>query len=165
MTIKKKKLKKRRLPNTLTCNKDEGAERWVTESPSNACACRETTSLVAQHPTNFKVNKVGEYEDDEEDEIKLAECGQVEAEVREEKVGVRYVKDGEEGWTPVVRRKTSARRESGDSSCDLDLDGWKLVEYRCFIPGAYIHGRNPTVRQWLAVKPAQFLQGLELIKT
>ena len=57
--------------------------------------------LVAHHPTDCKVNKagkkVGEYGDDEEDEIKLAECVQVEAEVREEKVGVRYVKDGEEG--------------------------------------------------------------------
>ena len=41
----------------------------------------------------------------------LAECGQVEAEVREGKVGVRYVKDGEEGWTPVVTRKMSARSE------------------------------------------------------
>ena len=59
-------------------------------------------------------------------------------------------KDDEEGWTSVVRRrrKTSARSESGDSSCDLDVDGGKLVEYRCFgIPGVYIHGRNPRVRQ------------------
>ena len=56
-------------------------------------------------------------------EIKFAECGQVEAEVEEGKVGVRYVKDGEEVWTPVLRRrKTSARSESSDSSCDLDVD-------------------------------------------
>ena len=33
-------------------------------------------------------------------------CGQVEAEVREGKVGVRYVKDGEEGWIPVVRGRS-----------------------------------------------------------
>ena len=26
----------------------------------------------------------------------------------------------------------SGRIESGDSSCDLDVDGVKLVEYRCF---------------------------------
>ena len=52
--------------------------------------------------------------------------------MREGKVGVRYVKDDEEGWTKVVRRrKQSARSESGDSSCDLDVDGGKLVEYRC----------------------------------
>ena len=34
--------------------------------------------LVAHHPTDWKVNKaenkVGEYEDDEEDEINLDEC-------------------------------------------------------------------------------------------
>ena len=29
------------------------------------------------------------------------------------------------------RRKTSDRSESGDSGCDLDVDGGKLVEYRC----------------------------------
>ena len=34
----------------------------------------------------------------EEDKIKLAEYGQVETEVREGKVGVRYLKDGEERW-------------------------------------------------------------------
>ena len=31
------------------------------------------------------------------------------------------------------RRKTSARSESGDSSCELDVDGGKLVGYKCFI--------------------------------
>ena len=38
---------------------------------------------------------------------------------------------------------------------DLDMDGGKLVEYRCFrIPGMefYLHGRNPRVRQWFGVK-------------
>ena len=30
------------------------------------------------------------------------------------------------------------------------------------IPGVYIHGRNPRVRQWFSVKPVLFLQGLEL---
>ena len=34
--------------------------------------------------------------------------------MREGKVGVRYVKDAEEGWTSVVRRKMCARSESGD---------------------------------------------------
>ena len=57
--------------------------------------------------------------------MRITECGQG-------KVGVRYEKDGEEGWTPLVRRKMSARTESGDSSCDLDVDGGNLVEYRCF---------------------------------
>ena len=63
--------------------------------------------------------------------------------MREGKVGVRYVMDGEVRWTPVVRRrKTSARSESGDSSY-LDIVGEKQVEYRCFgIPAVYIHGEE-----------------------
>ena len=40
---------------------------------------RSSLDYFAHHPTNCKVkkaeNKEGEYKDDEEDEIKLAECG------------------------------------------------------------------------------------------
>ena len=106
----------------------ELSEEPLTLSEIHALAEKQPL-LVAHHPTDCKINKaenkVDEYEDNEEDKIKFAECGQVEAEVREGKVGVRYVKDGEEGWTPVVRRrrKTSGRSESGDSSCDLG--GWR----------------------------------------
>ena len=39
------------------------------------------------------------------DEIKLVDCNHVEAEVREEMVAVRYVKDVEEEWIPVVKRR------------------------------------------------------------
>ena len=55
---------------------------------------RLSTTLLTE--VNKAENKVSQYEDGEDDKIKLAECGQVEVEVREEKVGVRYVKDGEE---------------------------------------------------------------------
>ena len=37
---------------------------------------------MAHHPTDCKTNKVGQYKDVEEDEIKIAECGPVEAELR-----------------------------------------------------------------------------------
>ena len=38
-------------------------------------------------------------------------------------VGVKYVNDGEVGWTPVVRsrRKKSARSEDSDSSGNLNV--------------------------------------------
>ena len=36
-------------------------------------------------------------------------------------VGVKYEKDGEVGWTPVVRRKKSARNEESDSSGNLNV--------------------------------------------
>ena len=68
------------------------------------------------------------------------------------KVGVRYVKDGEAGWTPMVRRK-GKKSGSGGSSCDLDLmEGHKWSIDASGIPGVCIHGGNPRVRQWFAVK-------------
>ena len=51
---------------------------------------------------------------------------------------MRYMKNGEEGWTPEVRRKMSTKSESGDCSYDLDVDGGKLVEYRCFRINGFI---------------------------
>ena len=42
---------------------------------------------------------------DSDDDVRLAECGLVAVEVRKEKVDVWYVRDEEEGWAPVVRRK------------------------------------------------------------
>ena len=51
----------------------------------------------------------------------------VEAEVREGKVRlkyVKYVKNGKEGWCPVVRRRRKKRTsKSGDGTCELDVDG------------------------------------------
>ena len=46
----------------------------------------------------------------EEDEAvrrdtELEDCGSVEVEMSNGKMGVKYVKDGEVGWTPVVRRR------------------------------------------------------------
>ena len=87
----------------------------------------------------------------------LAECGQVEAEVRVGKVGVRYVKDGEEGWTPVVTRKTECQK-----LVVLVVVIWTWLERNGSESLEYIHGRNPRVRQWFVVKPSLFLQGLEL---
>ena len=63
----------------------------------------------------------------------------VEAEVREGKVSLKYVKNGKEGWCPVVRRRRKKRTsKSGDGTCELDVDGEREVEYICLkreIPG------------------------------
>ena len=45
------------------------------------------------------------YEAYEDDVIHLLECDQVNVEREEDKVGVAYTKDGEQGWTPVVNEK------------------------------------------------------------
>ena len=68
-------------------------------------------------------------------------------------MGLKYVKNREEGWIPVVRRKKRTSEISGSS---WRVGTWRQVEYKSLkrgIPGIYIHnGRNP--RQWLAVKPS-----------
>ena len=58
------------------------------------------------------------------DKIKLAERRQVEAEVRG--VCVRYVKDGEGGWTPVVRRMRE--RQVAEVGVVLVVVIWTWVE-------------------------------------
>ena len=104
---------------------------------------------------------MNKYEDDEEDEIKLAKCGQVEAEVRDGKVGVRYVKDVKRDWTPVVRRKISARCESGDTDLDMDGKNWWSRD----ASGSLEFVSTGELLEWgsgLLWSPALFIQGLEL---
>ena len=45
-----------------------------------------------------------EYEDIWGD-IELEDCGSVEVEMMNREMGVKYLRDGEVGWTPVVRRR------------------------------------------------------------
>lgn len=61
------------------------------------------------------------------DDIGLVHCG------LKKKVGVRFVKDEEEGWTHVVsrRRKKSTRSEGCESEGELDVDGGRQI-----VPGA-----------------------------
>ena len=63
-----------------------------------------------------------EYEDVQGD-TKLEDCGCVEVEMRNGEMGVKYVKDGEVGCTPVVRRrKKIARSEESESSGNLNVN-------------------------------------------
>ena len=84
-----------------------------------------------------------EYEDIQT-ETKLDDCASVE--MRNREVGMKYVKGGEVGWTPEVRRKKSARNEDGDdsdnSNINLNLIKRNLVRYREVngIPGIKIRG-------------------------
>ena len=45
ITLKKKR-KNEGYQTPSLANKDEGAERGVTESPCNSCVCREATSII-----------------------------------------------------------------------------------------------------------------------
>ena len=49
---------------------------------------------------------------------KHEDCGSVEVEMRNGEVGV---KDGEVGWTPVVRRRKGASSEESDISENLNV--------------------------------------------
>ena len=60
------------------------------------------------------------YESSEDVAINLVECDQVSVEVKKAKVGVKYVKDGVEGWAPVIkRRKESCQNITSDSEVDV----------------------------------------------
>ena len=66
--------------------------------------------MVTLRDASSKGNSVGsigeslEYEDIQT-ETKLEDCAPVEMEMRNGEVGMKYVKDGKAGWTPVVRRR------------------------------------------------------------
>ena len=83
----------------------------------------------------------------------------VEVEMRNSEVGMKYVKDGEVRWTPVVRKRRkmsvrNARSEDGDNSGNSNvrlnlIEGRKsLVRYREVngIPGIYIRGSFASLR-------------------
>ena len=80
---------------------------------------------------------------------KLEVCGSVE--MRNWEVGMKYVKDEEVGWTPVVkRRKKSARSEDGGNSGNLNvrlnlIEGRSLVRYSEVkgIPGIFVEACKP----------------------
>ena len=73
-------------------------------------------------------------------------------EVREGKVGVRYMRDKEEGLTPVVRRKKKSAGCVGDG--ELRVDGGSVMHFRNLngIPGINI--RDGGFRHWVAMKPS-----------
>ena len=69
-------------------------------------------------------SSAGELEEfeDVQGDTKLEDCGSVVV-IRNGKMGVKYVKDGVVGWTPVLRRrKKSTRSEQSESSGNLDVN-------------------------------------------
>ena len=55
----------------------------------------------------------------------------MEVEIRNWEMGVKCVKDGDVGWTPVMgrKRKKSARSEESKSSGNLNVNNKSLVRY------------------------------------
>ena len=59
--------------------------------------------------------------------VKLEDQGFVEVEMRNAEMGVKYVMDGEVGWTPVVRRRRKKSEES-ESSGNLNMNNVDIQE-------------------------------------
>ena len=73
-------------------------------------------AALIEGKSESSAGELEEYEDAQGD-IKLEDCGYVKKEMRNREMDVKYVKNGEVGWTPVVRRrKKSARSEESENS-------------------------------------------------
>ena len=88
--------------------------------------------------------------------VDLTTCETVTYEERNEVPGVKYSLDGNEAWTPVIRRKRRRRCSSTDdssSSSELDVSCSRMVEYEEHkgAPGLSIHRRNV---RWTPIEPS-----------
>ena len=89
-------------------------------------------------------------------DTRLEDCSSMGVEIRNGKMGVKNVKDGEVGWTQVVRRrKKSSRSEKTESCGNLNVNDKRrsLVRYRKVdgIPGINIR-ENLKASRWAAIK-------------
>ena len=95
------------------------------------------------------------------DVVDLSTCESVTYEMKDRIPSVKYTKNGDEEWTPVVKRSHRKRRfdhasdnsESSDTSgSELDVSCSRKVQYsvREGVPGVSIHRRNVT---WKLIMP------------
>ena len=93
----------------------------------------------------------------------LSKCLDIEYEYRDFVPGVSYrTIDGEEGWTPVVKKRRirrgrtsgSSDSESDESGSEVDISCSRLVEFekREGIPGLMIYRRGPPT--WTPIRSA-----------
>ena len=96
------------------------------------------------------------------DVVDLSTCEYVIYEMRDRIPGVKYTKNGNKEWTPVVKRSHRKRRfdhasdnsESSDTSgSELDVSCSRKVQYsvRVGVPGVSIHQRNVL---WKPIMPS-----------
>ena len=100
------------------------------------------------------------------DELDLVTCKPVVFEMRQSTPGVQYVKDGEQNWTPVVRKrkrkrgKTMHTKEStstSSSDSELDVGTARQVYYQEHgkVPGLYIRrGCTSSSVSWIPIAPS-----------
>jgi len=103
-----------------------------------------------------------------DDDIHLAQCENISVQVRQDTVGVSYSKeDGEDGWTPVVKRRrkklvSNVDRHTGsdsESEVDLSLSRETRFQVRDNIPGIYVrNGSTNRNVSWTPIKPSHISQ-------
>ena len=102
------------------------------------------------------------------DELDLVACKPVVFEMRQSTPGVQYVKDCEQNWIPVVRKrkrkrsktmhtKESKSTSSSSSDSELDVGTARQVYYQEHgkVPGLYIRrGCTSSSVSWIPIAPS-----------
>ena len=97
-----------------------------------------------------------DFESCDDEEVKLVECDEVVYEKKDGVAGVQFRKDGEEGWTPVSRRRSSRRKMGPGRTSGNPVDPVTIPEGASlfFDPVAGTPGlsvRTRRARNWLPI--------------
>ena len=142
---------------------DEHHDRASNPSPST-----EPPLLASPSPSKSTTTELSPRS---QDGLDLSKCQDVRYESRDYIPGVSYKSvDGEEGWTPVIRRKRktvklrrSSESESSTSGSEVDVSCSRKVEYekRNETPGLNIYRRGPV--EWTPIQAATCTNPVEPI--
>ena len=143
-TVAKKRRKRRRHKKKAQPKHEVVETQHSRDSKENE---KDSTPIVAHQcsqessTSNEEVNEP----------VDLTACETVTYEKRNEVPGVKYTLDGNETWTPVIRRKRRPRHSSsGSSSSEFDVSCSRMVQYQeC--NGLSIHRRNV---KWTSIEPS-----------
>ena len=83
-----------------------------------------------------------------DEEVELAKCDKVVYEKRDGVAGVQYRKDGEEGWTPVTRRRRKVRPRRNSDVCIPD-GAAVMFKKLAGTPGLSVRTRR--TRKWVPI--------------
>ena len=147
-------------PSAELLPSDEHHDRASSSSPSST----EPPLSASPSPSKSTTAELSQGLD-------LSKCQDVRYESRDYIPGVSYKSvDGEEGWTPVIRRKRktvrlrrSSESESSTSGSEVDVSCSRKVEYekRNEIPGLNIYRRGPV--EWTPIQAATCTNPVEPI--
>ena len=140
-------------------NTDKSETPIVAHQSSEECSHKQQTDLVSSVSSKDDPNHNAE----DSAALDLLSCGSISYEMHQNIPGVTYMKDGCEGWTPVVSRNWRRKKlkqqpiSSDDSDSELDVRGGREVSYqKCDgVPYIYVR-RGCTSRnvKWTPIAPS-----------